>query len=370
MRISPYFLYENPISDGFCAPVFDPTLGNNGAIGTIAGSYSLRCMVPAAAMALGGLDDLVTAMRVTFQAGTTAPLRIRRAYIGHKHSTDEYAYASNVATQIFFNGGDPGVEIASGNQITGVAAFAWDKTSDVVIGIDLDDGSNSNAWAATTGCKTWSTQSGDAANPEANPPECFVKNTTLNANGNGAQGYTYRARIPQANLALAGFTGPGDTAIISLISSTTSGQNLRISKLYIGHASASGHAYADTPVQFLFPGSAPTVVVSSGGNRITAEAPFAYNGTSDLIIGCSFTSGAGNVGHRINAAVAGENTYSKAASTEADASNPSGFALTANYSFIESLQFYPRACPLPFVITTPPTNNYNMIKRLQANGCP
>jgi hypothetical protein len=373
MLFSPMFPLVVVESDGFCAPVFNPTLNQNGNIGTLTGPYTYFCMVPASAMTLGGLDGDVSQVRVTFMAGTSSPMRIKKAFIGHKDSSTPYHFDGHTAAQLFFNGSNEDIVISTNGTAVGTADFAWDKTSDLLITIDFDEGTNSHAWATVTGCRTFDTTSYYAANPAVPPETCFAKETTLNANGNGAQGYTYRSRIPAANLNLSGFTGPGDTAIFSMISSLTAGYGLRINKLYIGHAAASGHAYSGTPVQCTFPnnGGGTTCNVTTAGTRVVAEAAFAYDGTSDIIIGCSFAPSSGNVGHRANSSVSGENTYSKAASTEADATNPSGFSLTSNYSWIERLEFYPRTCPLGIspANVTEATAGYCPIKQISANGC-
>jgi hypothetical protein len=374
MMFSPLFPLLVVESDGFCAPIFNPTLNQVGNVGNLSGSLTYFCMVPVSALTLGGLGGDISKVRVTFQAGNVSPLRIERAFIGYKHSSTPYRFAGDTAYPLLFNGTDEGIVIPTNGTGIGEADFAWDKTTDLLIAFDFEEGTNSHTYATgVSGCRTFSTTAYDAADPQVPPPTCYVKETNLDQNGNGAQGFTYRTRIPAANLNLAGFTGPGDEAIFSMISSTSSGQGIRISKLYIGHAAASGHGYASAPTQCTFPnnGGGTTVNVGTQGTRVVAHANFAYDGVSDVIIAVSWATGLGNVGHRFNNAVTGETTYGKASSAEADAMNPSGFSPTSNYSWIERLEFYPRTCPLglPPSLVTEGAAGYTAIKQIVTDGC-
>lgn len=365
MMFSP--LFPVVLTGGFCSPVFNPTLGNSGTA-TAVGFESTRSMIPLSAMSMGSLLGPVTKVQVTFQAGGGGPLLIRKAFIGHQHGSIAYEYKDDIAAQLFFEGEAEGITIPSGEEATAEAEFAWDKTTNLIIGLDLDEGLNSNAYATVTGCRLWRTTDWYAADPASHPPICFAKSNNLNADGIGVGGGTYRSRITQASLSLAGFSGPGDTAIIKVRGANT-GVGLQINRLFIGHADVSGHAYADTPVQAFFPGPSASVAL---GNGVAAEATaaFAYDGVSDIIIAADFTNVANN-GHRRNSSISGETTWFKAGTGagEADQTNPSGYGTgTASYGWIEQIQFYPRACPKPAITFENPAG-YCLIKRIVADGC-
>lgn len=72
---------------------------------------------------------------------TTAKVTIRgpvnRVYIGHAASSGD-AYDATSLTQVFFSGGAALTQSTSNSTESDDVAFAWDKTSDIIISMDTD----------------------------------------------------------------------------------------------------------------------------------------------------------------------------------------------------------------------------------------
>lgn len=146
---------------------------------------------------------------------------------------------------------------------------------------------------------------------------------TLNDDADGNTGATRRQMINAAIL-----TDPGFTPVEARVRfEAGSGEQLTITKAYIGHKAGAGDAYdfAATPVQLLFSASA-SVTIPAGMAVESDWAAFVWDRSSGIIVSYYMNGGLSADSERFLNSVANAEAYIKAAVDEAATVDVTGYS--------------------------------------------